>query len=505
MFSSRKLNVLGNEILSQVASYLDEKMGLHYPKERFGDLEKKIIQIGLQEGFKDPLECVQWLLKEPFNNHKLKILAFHLTIGETYFFRDSSIFETLEKNILPEIIENHKKDKIIRIWSAACCSGEETYSIAILLHLLIPNLKEWDVTLIGTDINHEFLKKAQKGCYKKWSFRATPEKILETYFEKEENGTFRIINPIKKLVRFIPLNLVMDSYPDIAKGIYEMDLIFCHNVLIYFSNKQIKQTIHKLTNTLSNGGWLSVTSVETPFILEKFLVPRKFKRTTFFQKDINAEITSKSLPPINLQKKKVATRSIKLVEKNQTSIFKKEIPQKETVKNEEDIFKKYLDLYQKKQYQEVISLLLPIIKENERNEIFLKKNLKEIHLLIKTFANQGNVKEASLLLEKAMALDKLNPSLHYIHATLLQTEGKIQEAIKSLKKSLFLDPNYIVAYFTLGVLEKQMGNNQLARKSFQVALDLIDALPTSQEMIPEIEDLTKSHLKDLIINNLKVK
>lgn len=493
--------MLEKELIAQLTSFLDEKMGLHYPKERWNDLEKKIIQISHEEGFKDPEQCIRWLVKDPFDNQKLKLLAFHLTIGETYFFRDSNIFEILEKDILPQIIENHKRDQIIRIWSAACCSGEETYSIAILLNRLIPNLKEWDVTLIGSDINHEFLKKAQKGCYKKWSFRATPKEIQDKYFEKAEDGTFHIIPSIRKLVKFIPFNLVLDPYPDISKGIYEMDLIFCHNVLIYFSKKQIKQTVHKLTGSLTNQGWLSVTSVEIPFIQEKFLIPKKFQRTTFFQKDISNE-GSQNIPQMQpVGKKKVESKKLKILEKIPVSIPKK-IEKKETP-DKEGIFNHCLDLYQKKQYQEVISLLFPMIKENENNDSFLKTKQKEIYLLIKTFANQGNLNDATLLVEREMKLDKLNPPLHYIHATLLQAEGNIQEAIKSLKKALFLDPNYIIAYFTLGVLEKQIGNTQSATRNFTTALDLIDTLPASEEMVPETEGLTKSYLRDLIVNNIK--
>src|SRR5439155_1198969 len=113
-----------------------------------------------------------------------------------------------------------------------------------------------------------FLKKAGNGLYKKWSFRATMPEILEKYFVGSENGTHMIIPEIKNMARFSYTNLVENSYPE---EMHNVDLILCHNVLIYFSEKEIKTTIGKFAARLAENGWLSVSSVEVPFVKDKHL------------------------------------------------------------------------------------------------------------------------------------------------------------------------------------------------------------------------------------------
>jgi len=101
------------------------------------------------------------------------VLASHLTIGETYFFRDSGTFQALEEHILPELIRQRRgKNQQFRIWSAACATGEEPYSVAILLQKLIVNLDGWNISILATDINPQAIKKARLGIYNNWSFRS---------------------------------------------------------------------------------------------------------------------------------------------------------------------------------------------------------------------------------------------------------------------------------------------------------------------------------------------
>lgn len=496
--------VLEESLMTQFAHFLDENMGLSYPKERWKELEKRIGQISHSFGFDDPSLCVKWLLTNPITHQNLKVLALHLTIGETYFFRETSILENIQNTILPQLIERHQKERTLRIWSAGCCSGEESYTIAILLHRLIPNLDEWNVTLIGTDINPEFLEKAERGCYKPWSFRATPPEIKEQYFKENGDGTYTIIPSIRKMVKFTPLNLVTNPYPDITKGIYQMDLIFCHNVLIYFSNRQIKKTVHQFMETLTTGGWLSVTSIEVSFIQEEGLIPCKLKGATLFKKDPTVSLKQNHWVTVHEKKKEEAGRRTKVLQ----TTFPKKIPIKQPIlegarasKNREeiqDLFEISSKLYKEKKYDELIAMIRPLFEQIDH--AILKEHLNEMQLLIKTYANQGNLKEALFLLEKAMSIEKLDPLLHHLHANLLQAQGNIPEAIRSLKRSLFLDSNSIIAYFNLAVLEKQGGNVKSAMRNFTTALELIDHLPPECEMVPETEDVTKKYLKDLIVH-----
>ncbi|MBZ0286222.1 MAG: protein-glutamate O-methyltransferase, partial [Anaerolineae bacterium] len=151
-----------------------------------------------------------------------------LTIGETYFFRDAPTFERLRTSILPDLIlERRQKGRYdLTIWSAGCAGGEEVYSIAILLHELLPDLQRWTIRLIGTDINAQALENAQKGVYRDWSFRHTHRDLQTRYFDLTPGGW-----QIKGYLQALPLfrqGNISQGAPHPA-----CDLVFCRNTLLY--------------------------------------------------------------------------------------------------------------------------------------------------------------------------------------------------------------------------------------------------------------------------------
>ena len=167
-----------DELLSRASELVARHMGLHFPRERYEDLERGLLAASPELGFKDIESCFESLVSRALPRRHVEILASHLTVGETYFFRDEGSFKVVEKRILAELIKARRgKEQRLRIWSAACCTGEEPYSIAISLHRMIPDLQDWNITILATDINPIFLKKALDGIYGQWSFRGTPGAI----------------------------------------------------------------------------------------------------------------------------------------------------------------------------------------------------------------------------------------------------------------------------------------------------------------------------------------
>jgi chemotaxis protein methyltransferase CheR len=143
-------------------------------------------------------------LAAPLTKTHLQVLASHLTVGETYFFREKKTFEILTASIVPDLIRNRRGcGQRLRIWSAACCTGEEPYSLAILLHQIIPDFTDWHVTILATDINERFLQKAAAGVYGEWSFRESPAGFKERYFHRTADGRHAILPEIKKQVIFV--------------------------------------------------------------------------------------------------------------------------------------------------------------------------------------------------------------------------------------------------------------------------------------------------------------
>ena len=178
-------------------------------------------------------------------------LVEHLTVGETYFLRDPAQIAALRETILPEILLRRGAEQRIRIWSAGCSTGEEPYTLAILLlekHLTAA----WDVQLVGTDVNRESLRVAREGRYPAWSFRATPDYVRDRYFEPAGNG-WRLSEPIRRMARFAWMNLGAEAMvPPLA----DLDLVMCRNVTIYFDEAATQRLYQMLIRSLAPGGWL---------------------------------------------------------------------------------------------------------------------------------------------------------------------------------------------------------------------------------------------------------
>lgn len=489
--------------IADFSVFLANNMGLHYPKERLHELEKKMVPVVKAFGFQDLKSCIQWLMQEPFEQDKIFTLAYYLTIGETYFFRDKPAFAHLEKKIFPEIFTRHQEDRHIRIWSAGCCRGEEPYSLAILLDQIIPEIKSWKIEILGTDINKEFLEKAKKGKYQKWAFRGTPPSILTKYFIKQEDGSHLIIPEIKSRVQFEYLNLANEAYPEFTK---KMDLILCHNVLMYFSESRILKVIGHFANSLLNEGWLSISAVEAPYIHDPQLVSMDLSNAIFFKKTLHDKPEQKK-SKINFKIASKEETILKVVLPEFLNLphsvieFKKEVPYETKKTKIEEKFAPFSlneiqKLYFNKKYDKVIEHLSYILSHEKKQS---QQVTLEYFYLIKTFANQGNLKSALEWCEKYLKDNKLDSNFHYLHGTILHGLGENQKAIEALKHVLFLEPDFIVAHYLLGVLEKQMGRAQKASQHFKTAKELLSQCKP-EDILPGEEELTAARLNDLLVN-----
>jgi chemotaxis protein methyltransferase CheR len=191
-----------------------------------------------------------------------------LTIHETYFFREEQQLKSFSEEILPELALKRKEAKSIRIWSAGCSTGEEPYTISMLI-LEKEEFKDWTVEIFATDISQRVLQSARRGLYQPASFRSTEPKYVSKYFKKEDNA-YRISDTVKKNVVFLHLNLLDANR---LAFINPMDLIFCRNVIIYFDMEAKKKVITMFHGKLKGNGYLllghseSLINISTAFAL----------------------------------------------------------------------------------------------------------------------------------------------------------------------------------------------------------------------------------------------
>ncbi len=272
--------------LSRLSDFVANQTGLHFPQERWRDLQRGIESATQEFRFTDPESCIHWLLTSPLTRSQIEILSSHLTVGETCFFRDKRTFEALQQQVLPELIRSSRETgQRLRIWSAACCTGEEPYSLAMLLDQLIPDIQNWHITILGTDINPRFLQKATGATYSHWSFRDAPNWLQERYFKKTREGRFTVYPSLTKRVIFSYLNLAEDSYPSLLNDTNAMDLILCRNVLMYFAPDPAKRVIENLYRSLVEGGWLIVSPTEASSVLYSKFKPVELPGVFFYRKD----------------------------------------------------------------------------------------------------------------------------------------------------------------------------------------------------------------------------
>ncbi len=213
-----------------------------------------------------------------------KYLFEAITINETFFFRNPPQLDALVTTVIPELVAAKRKlgRTKIRIWSAASSTGEEAYSIGIIItDLLKPKYPDLEIEIIGTDINHTVIEGAKSGMYREYSIRNTPGYYLKKYFRQKE-GAFEIDPAVKKDVSFKMLNL----YDDMAMhSMTNFDIIFCANVLIYFDMKSKIKVVSNLYNSLNKGGYLFIGYAETLHTISKAFAIVSFPKTIGYKKE----------------------------------------------------------------------------------------------------------------------------------------------------------------------------------------------------------------------------
>lgn len=480
-------DITSDALLSRFNQHLSNQLGLHFPRNRWRDLEQGIKAAAHELGFKDIGACIETLTASPLTRRQAEVLASHLTIGETYFFRDRAIFALLEEELLPALIRSRRETgRRIKIWSAACCTGEEPYSIAILLSRLIPDLKDWNITLQGTDINPYFLARAAKGIYRDWSFRDTPPWIKERYFQRTQEGDFEILSSIKEMVSFSYLNLAEGVYPSPLNNTDAFDIIFCRNVLMYFEARQTRKVVDNLHRTLVEGGHLIVSQSETSNERFSDFVAVNSPEAILYRKDsrIRQVVQGPSIAPIK------ANQAPLPADLGRVSNRRLPVTERRAEKAQITPYGQALRLFEQCRYTEAVEGLLALLEANP-------ENARAMALLARVYAGQGRLTQALAWCQKTVAIDKFNAGCRYLLATILQELGRVEEATTALTQALYLDPHFALAYFALGNLALRQGRRRQAEKYFANALSLLEAL-SPEEGLPEADGMTSARLIEII-------
>jgi chemotaxis protein methyltransferase CheR len=479
----------------KIAETLSRKIGLRISTESWSDLEKKISLAAPELGFNDIYSMFEWLETAALSQKQVQILANYLTIGETYFFREKASFDILKDHIIPEIIDkNRKNDKKLRIWSAGCCTGEEPYSIAIILKQMIQDIADWNIKLLATDINQNFLNKAANGIYSSWAFRETFPEIIKKFFQSKDDKCFKIDKEIQKMVKFSNHNLVENIYP---VELNKIDVIFCRNVLMYFTQEQAVKVIKKFYQALNDAGYLIVSPVEATHSLFPQFTLINAGGAIIFRKGLRPSWAKECLPPqLNIQNVLTnetipVSEQIPVINNIQEKIDLKELKPFRKESSSPDLFEEGISLYKKGNYEKTIELFKLLISHG-------RTDYKIIVLLSHCYANLGNLAEAQKWCEKAIEENKIDASNYYLLATILQEQNEVEKAEQILKQVIYLDQTFVLAFFALGNIARSQGKSKIADKYFKSALRILENY-SPEMIIPGSDIITAGSLKEIII------
>jgi chemotaxis protein methyltransferase CheR len=484
----------GEDLLLEFSGRLAEQTGLHFPGERIDDLKRGLSRAARQSGFADTESYLWWLLAGPLTRDQIGVLALHLTVGETYFFRDKPCFDFLEEVVLPELIRSRQETRVIRIWCAGCSSGEEAYSIAMLLDRLLPDSDDWTILILATDINPSMLARARDGIYGEWSFRDVPVTIRTSNFSEASKKKWKINERIKHLVTFAYHNLVEDPFPPVVSGTNTMDLILCRNVLMYLSRQGAQTIVSKFSPALTEGGWLVFSPVETSFAADTGLVPVHFQRQTFFRKGGEAVL----LPPPEVRA--TATRGTALllplcpIAEVPGNAATRSMPGETTGPTISPAPAAEADpshLTGTGVCTEAAAVHPGLIRKEPGPDC-------DIAHLARTYANRGDFDRALFWCKQGIASDPLNPTLHYLHAIIQEELGNVQGGLEALRRTLYLDPDFILAHIALGSSARKNGREREAIRHFANARMLLQKL-RDDDPVPESGGLTAGHLQEILV------
>ena len=468
---------------TRLSTMVAEKMGLHFPPERLVDLQRGVAAAAAELGFTDPAACADWLLSATPSKSELDILAAHLTIGETYFFREPKTFEALSAYVLPELIAARRgRTQRIRLWSAACATGEEAYSLAILLHQVLPDIDAWHVTILGSDINGKFLQKAVRATYREWSFRATPASFKDRYFDHVGSGEYRIRAEFKRMVTFEHLNLVSDNYPSLTTDTNAMDVILCRNVLMYFTSAQISRVVSKLRSSLIDGGWLAVSPSEASQTVFEHFLARMFPGVILYQKSEAAH------PRRHIGTETAAARTTD----ERPVVVPPSSSTPSTPLRDESVEPQALaaSLYERGLYTQAAATL-------RESSAVRELDGETFSLLARALANEGNLAEALSCCDRWIAADTLDSGAHYLRAVVLLEQGRAEDARRSLQRALYLEPEFVLAHFALGTLARARARHDEAAKHFANTLRLLNRL-RPHDVLRESDGLTAERLTETV-------
>jgi chemotaxis protein methyltransferase CheR len=476
-----------SRLLDALAHKVHQHLGMDFSGNRRSDLLRRLLRLAQDQHRPDTDRWLEELAFADWNTSQIQALVPVFSVGETYFRRDAQAFDWLARHHLAPLLSSRRREgnRSLRLWSAACCTGEEAYSLLFLVdELLGAERDSWHVELLATDINEDFLTRARHGLYGRNSFRGNDDAYCSRYFQRE-GSRWRVRSTWRDRIRFVRFNLADTRQPS---PMPDADLILCRNVLMYFSPARAGAALRRLLASLDSNGLLMLSSVEAGIATRAGLKGRmaasNYALTKLGSMDLGegstpqadpslippswlaAENPAPGLTPQSVPASKAVTSpatalKIQLCpaeagpadETGPAALWSK--AQQALASGPPEMARQTLHAY----------LDCPALSPAQQHQAYL--------LLAKSWADEHQIELARLDLERALALDAASASAYWLSGLLEQQVGNNRGALSALQKALYLEPDFILGYFLQARLLQNEGQTKASIKSLQVCRRLL--------------------------------
>jgi chemotaxis protein methyltransferase CheR len=447
--ANRRTGPLGNADYQLFHDFLLALTGLHFDRR-----SRKILEMGLNKrmevrricGYRDYL---QYLKRHGEDRHELQKLLRFLTVGETSFYRYQDHFTALRK-----LLAATPKSSRLRIWSAGCSTGEEPYSIAMTIMDTFADWQQRDIRILATDINNYSLKRARDGVYRPWAVRNMDKRHLDRYFDRT-GESYIVTDHVKSLVEFSHLNLSTDNYPDPARDITELDVVFCRNVTIYFTPATTRKIMAKISASLKPGGHLFLGHAENLIGISSDFDRQRHGACFYYRKleaalPVPGQLKSR---PLSVPPAPPAARSASA-------------PQ--TVSPDpEELHRQAVRLFDEENFSGAEELVEKILQGLPAHPGAL---------VTKGFilANKGRFPEALALCSDVLAGHDLLADAYFLKGLLLDITNRPVEAVDEYRKAILLEMGFVMAHYHLGRLYVRLDRHSDGVREIRNSLKLLE-------------------------------
>lgn len=463
--------------VEQLRDFIARRLGLHFDDTKLGQLAELVRRRSEATGC-DP----QTYLTRLASADELGALARELTVGETYFFRNRDQFRALAEAVLPERMRIRNGRRTLRLLSAGCASGEEPYSIAIVVReaRIDPS---WDVSIRGVDVNPAALERARRARFTTWALRETPPEVQATWF-RAEGRELVLDDGIRSMVLLEERNLASDDPELWEPDAY--DVIFCRNVLMYFTPEAMRAAVGKLARSLVPGGYLFLGHAETLRGLSHEFHLCHTHGTFYYQlragsdrrdaagdrappdatrPDLAALVASSDSWVDAIQQ---AAERIRVLA---TAPSAKPLPRKQTWD-----LGAAIELLRRERFAEALGVIDGMPRESALDpDVLLLRGV--------LLAHDGQLEAAEQACTRLLALDELCAGAHYVLALCRESAGDRDGAVDHDQVATYLDPGFAMPRLHLGLIARRLGDRETAQRELAQAAILLEREDASRVLL----------------------